>query len=159
MPLQQQQTDKNYTYLRHFFSLLNNKNKEHRRREKKQFSNHTYLRHFFSLLKNKNKEHRRREKEKKQLFTVFLVFNNCVKKIQKFSPKNDNLNKQKLQVLKQFLCFEKKHLNTVMPIFLKKELILDLSTTKKLRKIILTNFQIEFLQKKILEYRELKPFI
>ena len=45
----------------------------------------------------------RRKKEKKKC----LSCGQCLKNIQKVSPKNDNLNQQEFQVLKHFPCFEK----------------------------------------------------
>ena len=47
----------------------------------------------------------RRKKNACPHFSKFLI--NVQKNIQKVSPKNDNLNKQELQVLKHFPCFEK----------------------------------------------------
>ena len=76
----------------------------------------------------------RRKKEKKCLSTIFLIFNQRLKNTQKVSPENDNLNKQDLQVLKHFPCFEKETLKYPDAKFTKKQLILDLSTVKKLKK-------------------------
>ena len=68
------------------------------------------------------------------LVHTFLIFSQRVKKTQKVSPKNDNLNKQHLQVLKIFLCFEKETFKYPHAKFTRKQLILDFSTVKKLQK-------------------------
>ena len=82
--------------------------------------------------------------------TFFLIFNQRLENIQKISPKNDHLNKQEIQVLKHFSCFgfEKETFKYPDANFPKKELILEVSTVKRFKKIILNNFQIEFLYKK-----------
>ena len=54
--------------------------------------------------------------------------------MKKVSPKNDNVNKQKFQVLKHFLCFGKKTFKYRVANFSKKQLILDLSRNKQLKK-------------------------
>ena len=66
--------------------------------------------------------------------TLFLIFNQRLKNIQKVSPKNDNLNKQKFQVLKHFLCFAKETFKYFDANFLKKRPILELSTVKNFKK-------------------------
>ena len=66
--------------------------------------------------------------------TISLIFIHCLKNIQKVSPKNDNVNKQKFQVLKHFLCFGKETFKYPVANFPKKQLILDLSRIKQLKK-------------------------
>ena len=75
----------------------------------------------------------KRKKEKKSLSTFFLIFNHCLKNIQKVFPKNNNLNKQKFQVLKHFPCFEKETLKYPDANFPKKQLVLDISKDKKFK--------------------------
>ena len=80
--------------------------------------------------------------------TAFLIFNQRLKNIQKVSPKNDNLNKQEIKVLKHFSRFEKETFKYPNANFPKKQVIFEVSTVKKLKKRISNNFQIEFLYKK-----------
>ena len=86
------------------------------------------------VVNTRRKFKRKKEKKKKNACPHFLIFNQRIKNIQKVYPKYDILNKQKFQVLKHFLCFEKETFKYSAANSPKKQVILEVSTVKNFKK-------------------------